>query len=88
MSKKGNVKVVLNMAGLNEIMKSPEMQAHLQKAGERVAQKAGPGFEAHTHVADYTALCYVDPVTREAEKDNYENNTLLKAVSSTLPLHK
>ena len=85
---KPKVKVKLNLQGLREIMKSPGMQEHLQRAGEEIAQKAGPGFEAHTHVADYTALCYVDPVTREAEKDNYENNVLLKAASSTLPLHK
>ena len=85
---KGNVKVVLNLQGLNEIMKSQGMQEHLQRAGEEIASKAGPGFEAHTHVADYTALCYVDAVTKEAARENSESNALLKAASSTLPLHK
>ena len=87
MSRKPKVKVELNMQGLNELMKSSEMQAHLQKCGEQVANAAGEGYAARTHVADYVAICNVYPDTPEAAKDNYENNTLLKAASN-FPSHK
>ena len=87
MSKKGNVKVVLNMQGVRELMKSPEKQDHLQKVGEAVAQSAGEGYAARTHLADYVAITNVYPDTPEAAKDNYENNSLLKAASH-LPMHK
>lgn len=88
MSKKPKVKVELNINGLRELMKSQEMQDHLQQAGEEIARSAGEGYGVRTHVADYTAITNVYPETKEAAKDNLENNTLLRAASNTLPMHK
>ena len=72
----------LNLAGLNELMKSPEMQAHLDEAGAAVANAAGEGYGYRTHVASYVAITNVFPTTREAAIDNLENNTLEKAIRS------
>lgn len=72
----------LNLKGLNELMKSDEMQAHLSEAGEAVARAAGMGYASRVHVADYTAIANVYPDTPEAARDNYENNTLLKSLSA------
>lgn len=85
-----NVKVELNLKGLNELMKSPEMASCLQEAGERVARAAGEGYEAKTYTdTKYIAICDVSAVTDKAKKENYEKNTLLKALgSSGLPLTK
>ena len=78
-----NVNFELNMQGLNEIMKSQEMQECLKQAGQAVAQRAGEGFEVDVHNADYTAVCYVDAKSQEAVRECYEDNTLLKALGSS-----
>lgn len=79
---RAKVKVELNLRGINELMKSTEIQSALQEAGEAVAKSAGKDYEARTHLADWIAITNVYPNSKEAAKDNYENNTLLKAVSS------
>ncbi len=86
----GNVKVKLNLKGINEVMKSPEIAAAVQAAGEVVAQSAGDGYEANTYTdTKYIAICDVTATTPEARRDNFENNTLIKALgSSGLPLTK
>lgn len=77
-----DIKFKLNLKGLNELMKSDEMVAALDKAGEVVARKAGSGFSKRTHQASWVAICNVFPDSKEAAKDNYENNSLIKALSS------
>jgi hypothetical protein len=72
----------LNINGLRELMKGPEMQAALQEAGDAVASAAGGDYGVRVHVADYVAIANVFPDSQEAAKDNYENNTLLKALGS------
>ena len=72
----------LNINGLRELMKGPEMQAALQEAGDAVASSAGGDYGVRVHVADYVAIANVFPDSQEAAKDNYENNTLLKALGS------
>lgn len=83
------VKFELNMPGLNEIMKSGEMQNFLLRAGQAVAQNAGTDYEAEVHQADFVAISNVYPTTFKSRSDNIRNNTLLKAVGSAgLPMHK
>ena len=74
-------KFELNLPGLNELMKSSEMQAILSEKGSQVAKRAGDGYNYRTHVADFVAITNVYPETKEAAKDNYKNNTLLKALN-------
>ena len=81
MSKKGT-RFELNLQGLNELMKSPQMQAKLQAAGQAVANAAGAGYAASVHTADYVAIANVYPDTPEAARENYDDNTLLKALGS------
>ena len=56
----------LNLPGLNELMKSPEMQSHLARAGEAVANAAGSDYDHKTYKLNFVAV----------------NNTLLKALGS------
>ena len=77
------VEFKLDINGLRELMKGPEMQAVLQEAGEAVASGAGDDYGSRVHVADYTAIANVYPDSKEAAKDNYENNTLVKALGSS-----
>ena len=74
------VKFKLNLAGLNEMMKSGEMQTVLNNAASQIAASAGPGFEIETaHPISFVAIAAVHAETAEAKRDNSENNTLLKA---------
>lgn len=72
----------LNLAGLNELMKSAEMQQCLDRAGSAVAAAAGGDYGKRTHVASFVAITNVYPDSKDAAEDNYENNTLLKALGS------
>ena len=79
----------LNIAGLNALMKSDGMKAHLDKAGAKVQQQAGYGYDHRVVEATYEAIGQVYPHSGRAGKDNSENNTLLKALQSAgLPMSK
>lgn len=80
MSKK--VDFELNLAGLNELMKSQAMQQHLDAAGSAVSSIAGGDYGVRVHVATFVAIANVYPNTKRAAKDNYENNTLVKALGA------
>lgn len=77
-----NVKFELDLKGLNEVMKSSEMQSALMEAGQAVASAAGSDYVAEVHTASFVAISNVYPASKDAAKDNYENNTLLKAAQS------
>jgi len=76
------VKFELNMPGLNQLMKSPEMQSVLDQKGAQVASAAGDGYNKRTHVADFVAITNVYADTKAAKRENMENNTLLKALNA------
>ena len=73
----------LNLPGLNELMKSAEMKAVLEEAGNEVAAGAGGDYGVRVHDATWVSIVNIYPDSKEAAKDNAENNTLLKALSSS-----
>lgn len=74
------IKFELSLAGLNELMKSGEMQAVLNSAAEQIADAAGDGYEVESaHPIRFVGIAAVHAATREARQDNSDNNTLLKA---------
>ena len=75
-----NISIEINDEGLKEILKGSEMQSILKSYGDQKAINAGAGYAAIVHVHKNRAVCNVFPNTKEAAKDNYENNTLLKVV--------
>jgi hypothetical protein len=72
----------LNLSGLNELMKSTEMCEILEAAGEAVANAAGAEYGHRVHEANFVAICNVYPESQEAAKENFEENTLLKAIGA------
>ena len=76
------VKIKLNLPGLNELMTSPEMAGALLEAGQAVAQAAGPEYAAEVHTANWIAISNVYPDSKAAAKENFRDNTLLKALGS------
>jgi len=72
-----------NLPGLNELMKSAEMQGVLNEAANKIAATAGEGYEVESaHNINFIAIAAVHAETYEAKLDNSENNTLLKAAGS------
>ena len=90
----GKVKIELNLAGVNALMKSGEIQEALQAAGEAVAAEAGglaggAEFGVRTHLANWVAITNVYPDSAEAARMNRQDNVLLKAVGAAgLPTRK
>ena len=88
------VRIELNLAGINELMKSPEIQEALTSAGNAVAQSAsgiagGEPFGVRTHLANWVAITNVYPDSSKANSANLRDNTLLKAVGAVgLPTAK
>lgn len=73
----------LDMDGLTELKKSAEMKAVLEEMGSSVASSAGGDYDYRVHDADYTSIVNIYPATKEAARDNYENNTLLNALGAS-----
>lgn len=72
--------LVLNDAGIQELLKGPEMQSILGEIGREKANAAGPGYLSEVHVFSKRAAVNIFPSDFESTKDNYENNTLIKVV--------
>lgn len=75
-------KFKLNKEGVAELLKSDEMVSVLESYAADVAKDAGPGYEPRTYIGkDRAAVSVrVEAATEQAERDNYENNTLLRSI--------
>ena len=73
----------LNLKGLNEFMKSSEVQAALDDAGEAVKKAAGDGYDTSSKKGRYIGFSNVFPDDDKAKRDNLKNNTLLKALQAS-----
>ena len=74
------VEIELNSAGIQELLKSAEIQGYCEELARGVASRAGDGYEVDTMVGKTRVNASVYAATKEANKDNLENNTLLKAL--------
>lgn len=73
------IRFELNRQGVRELLKSQEMTDVLVGYAGQVASVAGAGYDVHVG----SNRVNVSVVTREAEQDNLDNNTLLKAAGRT-----
>lgn len=82
-----DVEVKLSLPGINAMMRSPGMQAAVQRAGRAVAANAasmsGAPFGTRTHLASYVAIANVFPEDREGLRAVMERNVLEKAIDAT-----
>ena len=81
------VKFKLNLTGLNEVMKRPELQAMMQAKGDEIADRATSAssnpkasYHAETKALRWIAVTNIKCDNYEAIKENLENNTLLKSL--------
>lgn len=70
----------LSLPGLNELMKSAEMQGVINGAAAQIASAAGDGYGVESaHAIGFVAIGSVFAETRAAKRENSRNNTLEKA---------
>ena len=70
----------LNPAGVRELLRSAEMKSVCQSHAQKIAARAGTGYEVDTYTGSNRVNASVSTATAEAYRDNLKNNTLLKAV--------
>lgn len=70
----------LNYAGVGQLLKSDEMMDVCREYAEEVQSRAGDGYEISEYVGKTRVNVSVYAATKEALKECYEDNTLLKAL--------
>lgn len=75
-----NVKVVLNSAGVRELLKSDWAAGECMICAQSVASRAGDGFEVEARNYPERTGYAVKAATYEAKRKNLKENTLLKAM--------
>lgn len=74
------VKFELNREGVAELMKSPEMMEICKGYADDALSRLGDGYEVSTYTGKTRVNASVKAVSYKARKDQYENNTILKAL--------
>ena len=79
----GKVKVKLNSAGVEKLLKSAEIENVLEKTAESIRDKCGNGYKVtKMYKGKHRSNVEVYADTYSAKRDNAKNNTLLKAVKT------
>ena len=75
------MEVKINYEGIGELLRSEWAADCCTEVAEGLAMNAGDGYEvAEPHDTGQRAAVNVYAATDAAQRDNYENNTLLKAI--------
>lgn len=74
------VVVELNSEGVRELLRSSEMMSICQKHAQNAVNRLGSGYSVNTMVGRNRVNAEVTADTREARIDNFENNSILKAI--------
>lgn len=75
-----NFRFELNYGGVRNLLKSDSMKDMLTEKAEEIQSRCGEGYGSHVMYRQTRLVGAVFTDTPEALKDNFENNTLLKAV--------
>lgn len=73
-------KFELNRKGVNELLKSSEMQELLNSEATKIKNKCGDGYSQDSFVGKNRVNAMVFCESDESFRDNNQNNTLLKAI--------
>lgn len=73
-------KVVLNSAGIRELLRSEEMQKLLGERAGAVVERCGSGYESDIHVGKNRANAMITAKTAAAKADNLKNDTILRSL--------
>lgn len=74
-------KLTLNKEGVKALLNSEEISAACVEVAQQVQSRAGNDYSiAPPHQTGQRVAVNIYPGTKEAAEDNYENNTLLRAL--------
>lgn len=74
------VEIVLDPAGVRELLKSDAMMRICQQHANRAVAALGDGYEVNTYVGANRVNAEVTAETFLARRDNMKNNSILKAL--------
>lgn len=74
-------KIVLNRAGVKQLLQCDPMLAYCDNLGQNALNKLGEGYETKTFIGFDRVHTIVRADSKEARKENLEDNTILKAVT-------
>lgn len=74
------VEIVLNSAGVKEMLKSPEMMAICKEHADKAVMSLGDGYETNTYTGRNRVNAEIEAVSYKAKKENLENNSILRAL--------
>lgn len=74
------VEIVLNPAGVRELLKSDAMMQICQQHANRAASTLGDGYAVNKYVGANRVNAEVTAETFLARRDNMKNNSILKAL--------
>ena len=74
--------MVLKSEGIQELLRSDEIQEECRKQAQRVAQRAGVGYTVEDRNYPERSGSAVKATSIIAKIDNAKNNTLLKALGN------
>lgn len=75
-----DVRIVLKSKGIRELLKSNEISNAVDEVVKTVINNAGSGYGGNVQTGKNRAVGRVYTATAKAKRDNYKNNTLLKAL--------
>lgn len=75
-----DIKVILNRDGVKELLKSEKMLQICREKAENARGKLGNGYEVTTYIGKNRCNASIKAISKQAKKENIENNTILKAV--------
>ena len=75
-----NIRVSLSYEGIGRLMKGDGVKNEMLRRADLIQQRCGDGYIAGSHQTGQRAAATVRAYSREANQDNLDNNTLLKAL--------
>ena len=73
-------KVKLDRYAMRQVMRSPQAQAALAAEAEKIAARAGEGFETEIRTSPIRARAYVKPATLAARRRQARDHVIERAV--------
>lgn len=74
------VRFELNKAGVRELLKSEKMKEIVSNHAKNARSRLGSGYQTDTYTGKNRVNAMVWAESKEAKKENVDNNSLLKAV--------
>lgn len=72
--------IEFNSQGFKDLLRSEEVKGYLEEMANKVVSQCGDGYESTIKLMPTRNIAIVRAATREAYKDNLDNNTLLKSI--------